>query len=154
MRWYEDEEYWKICEGAEELQKYWEQIGVISGDWVLTKDTREPFLVTDACIINNLRLRNGERGIDAIKSKSDLIWLPTQEDLQEMVFKDSKHAINGQVNIFANQFCLDTYRVHRGINSTATYFFDSWVKLWLALIMHELYQKKWNPETKKWEAEK
>jgi len=73
----------------------------------------------------------------------------SQEDLQEMV-KDRE--IN--IEYFSPSEESPSKDGRWCIMDCSTFYshwFDMAVKLWLAFVMHELYQKKWNPETRKWE---
>jgi len=135
MKCYQDKEYWEMCQRAGEIQARWL---LTTGDWVFSKETGEPFVVVDACIFDAVKLRNGESGVDSIQPHINLIWLPTQEDLQEMITDKGYF-----------RFSL-VERFYHFANKHANKF-NSMTKLWLAFVMHELYAKTWNPEKKEWE---
>jgi len=66
------------------------------------------------------------------------IWLPRQDQLQEMV--------RGKICDCTDPFCLliDFYRFVRGLPNPAPSYTDSMEQLWLAFVMHELHGKKWD----------
>jgi len=72
---------------------------------------------------------------------NEVIWLPRQDQIQEMVKKDS---INIELNKFY-VFCLEkNYAGH----NLPTAIFSSLEQLWLAFYMYEKHNKIWNGE--KW----
>jgi len=125
MKWYEDKEYREMCEGAEEIQK---------------QQAPEDSVIVD---------QNGK-----------LIWLPSQEDLQEMVIRFRSPASFWQIHFAFNYWLCETFSIgHPAVFGLDTAKvkragFTSLNQLWLAFVMHELYQKKWDPETKKWKKSK
>jgi hypothetical protein len=74
----------------------------------------------------------------------DVVWLPRQDQLQEMVFTNERDTINVQANRIINQFALVPYG---GTSCTATCYLKTWEQLWLAFVMHEKYGKHWNGNT-------
>ncbi len=128
MKWYEDPEYHLMCEGAEEIQK--EKIEIDFGDYYAWHDSNRATLHTNL----------------AIKKIGTTFWLPSQEDLQEMVVKiTTSDSLNQAILLY--KWIGENILYANGFN-------DSLTKLWLAFVMHELYQKKWNPESKEWEKTK
>ena len=69
------------------------------------------------------------------------IWLPRQDQIQEMMIKDS---INIELNKFY-VFCLEKDYIG---SSLPTAEFDSFEQLWLAFYMYEKHGKVWNED--KW----
>lgn len=78
------------------------------------------------------------------------IWLPRQDQLQDMVDWNNYHDCNniiGQDDLFW-WFChpksnTGDYKWEQNM-LTYVHSFSSREQLWLAFIMHEKYQKKWN----------
>jgi len=64
------------------------------------------------------------------------IWLPRQDQLQDMVEEESRYRLLDRFNSFFH--CL-----YRGFKCTDSCF-TSMEQLWLAFVMHKLYQKKWD----------
>ncbi len=80
---------------------------------------------------------------DKFFPSDEVIWLPRQDQLQEMYYKDDgRHSIDiintFQVELFGNLRYYDK--------------FNSMEQLWLAFVMKEKYNKIWNGED--WEKEK
>jgi len=80
----------------------------------------------------------------------ELIWLPTQEQLQEIYFNDNDLNFADIFNKFFWEFfymdnCMETDYVEP---LEKTKKFHSFVELWLAFVMHEKYHKIWTGE--KW----
>ena len=128
MKWYEDPEYQLMCEKAEEIQE--EKEFIYLGDWYFQG---QAYLWTATPIYRETR-----------------VWLPSQEDLQEMVSSDLR------IKLFDSNPALMSLKLFYDRISQNKYFwqFKTYNKLWLAFVYHELYQKKWNPESKKWEETK
>lgn len=174
MKWYEDKEYREMCEKAREiqLQKYkdgwqegdrvWdgEKVRVIGFDFIDLKHRQLKSSYFKFAILQDLKPSfeqemphqpiQAKTGEYIIIEYANPVWLPSQEDLQEMV-KDKE--IN--IEYFSpseespskdGRWCIMDY------STFYSHWFDRAVKLWLAFVMHELYQKKWNPEKKEWEV--
>lgn len=65
--------------------------------------------------------------------KSKDIWLPRQDQLQNMLFGKS---IQSQFNKLKKPLSIDTI--------------DTWEQVWLSIVMRENYQKTWDSYSKKW----
>jgi len=128
--------YIKMCEKNEDLQKQWLPI------------------IPDLCIRNHkirwlLRFTKDIFEIDKNIDK----WLPTQEQLQEMVLKD----IDDLEVSFTNK---DISAIEANIwlkkdgkwDSFEPLFADNWNTLWLQIYMLMKYSKTWTGET--WEVAK
>ena len=113
-------EYIKMCEKAEEIQKLWKPT---VADFHTSYDWKEFHTVE----------------FDYDSSKIDIlgcpphIWLPRQDQLQEMVKSDT--IINWDFYHFIND----------GLTDYLDYF-NSMEQLWLAFVMKEKYNKTWNGE--------
>jgi len=120
----------KQCEQAEEIQKLWKPELL---DKVITKKT----------LTNNNYSQNAVGYIKDFEHPYDeyyyknygYIWLPTQEQLQEMWW-DKDSALHPKDMFRRFSLVLD-------INEDYFYLFLSPNELWLAVVMHELYNKRW-----------
>ena len=116
----------KMCEKAEEIQKEWKpQIGDFvaeqyqSGIYVSTIIKKETeFLIRTS-------LQEG-----TLHKKDELIWLPRQDQLQEMIKEKGGWSNYGLVAHFYN-FIKDLHPD------------TSMEQLWLAFVMSEKYRKDW-----------
>ena len=129
-------EYIKMCEKAKEVQKEWKTPG--DNDCYIYTD--EPIKVW--FFPSDLR---GRVSIGEWK----LIWIPRQDQLQEMVIGES----NDFIGLLSKAFCWT--KEYKTINNIAVYYtskFNSMEQLWLAFVMEEKYNKIWNG--KKWEKKK
>lgn len=145
MQWYEDKEYWAMSEGAEEIQNKAKKVLKIP-----------PKTIThlrdgNVCVDGDGRFWQG----DLICGGAFQIF--SQEDLQEMVIRFRSPASFWQIHFAFNYWLCETFSIgHPAVFGLDTAKvkragFTSLNQLWLAFVMHELYQKKWNRETKKWE---
>ena len=145
------ETYIKMCEKAEEIQHghKWEY-----GDWFIAEFTH--WIIGDASFVYEpdkeglyhrldkpgAILTQTEKYIDGYLGEK-LIWLPRQDQLQEMLFNIGN--IFSPVNAIAsmNDFIYyENKRVkYRGLP------FTSMEQLWLAFVMKEKYNKVWEGES-------
>lgn len=143
-----DELYIKMAEKAEEIQELWEPK---EGDRVyhsfdFSKKTKNP---RDACQAVHILVDEHQSniynpyfcplvGIFSLASLKGLVtWLPTQEDLQEMVGGFEAGFVNwlGWLrNIYGWEYFYPSNRKYR---------FTSMNQLWLAFVYHENYGKYW-----------
>lgn len=148
------EQYIKMCEGAKEIQELWDRDEFnnvfVLGDhimlgsnynWVENKNWKP--------LSNMWRYRYENSKGEQVKSNHRTIvhpsgmtvececWLPRQDQLQEMVWTDLRP--QGQLEMAWKWRC-DLGK--RG------YFnrFETMEQFWLALVMHELYEKEWRKE--------
>jgi len=120
------EQYIKMCEKAEELQEIWEPQPF---DNFCYRHHRE-----DAPWWWSKLDRFGE-----INKKRDIhIWLPRQDQLQEMLKVDYDQRI---ISIWEMERFLEFYK-------TKWKIFETMEQLWLAFVMKEKYGKIW--DGKKW----
>ena len=75
----------------------------------------------------------------------EIIWLPTQSQLQEMVRTVYLYELINQFNNWFDDQVL--------IEGLAKFDNASMEQLWLAFVMKELYQKIWSKEKEKWICE-
>lgn len=124
-------EYIKMCEKTEEIQRerQWQEDQWKEGD-CFTTSTGIIGFHCEGCAIEY-----GQR--------DDNIWLPRQDQLQEMVHILTPTDLNYLVskdNLFDGDFCggrwIDAYYLK----------FTSLEQLWLAFVMKEKYNKIWNGE--------
>ena len=120
-------EYIEMCRKATEIQAKWEPK---AGDWfvflssvLVCTSSGSQGLITDQ---NHVVYEENERD-----------WLPHQDQLQDML-KD---------NMGLQPEFLAKYLYEFAVQKEAK-LYDSMEQLWLAFVMHELYQKKW--EGKEW----
>ena len=149
------ETYIKMCEKAEEIQPCLDDKDGVGGTWVSslilyhTAPMNQPhnrdgyYHVTDEVAVRRCEQCGNED--DYIKS-SRAIWLPRQDQLQEMVFGTGQTwegmAIVGQAQTildFGNELWSESEKVRTAVPQT-------WEQLWLAFVMKEKYQKIWNDE--------
>lgn len=168
MKWYEDPVYIKMCEKAEELQKDWKPD---VGDYLLRRYTvfGEPLDSTmwpnkkdkEELIILNYHsglpewwhsvTPDGESRLaqfpdTSSRVKATCIWLPRQDQLQEMVkWKDET---DGQLLDRCHVWFLDWAHT-----KSSEPFNLSMEQLWLAFVMKEEYQKRWDSDKSEWVKE-
>ena len=117
-------EYVKMCKKAKEIQKNWIPK---TGDILAKEINKYSFAILVVYLSYN-----------ATRIK-DYIWLPTQEQLQKMIFK------NVSVIFMLNGFykwCMENLEY---INQ-----FTTMEELWLAYVMYEKYSKIWDNKKGKW----
>lgn len=132
------ETYIKMCQKAVEIQKEWK---VEKGDWYILVEEK-----IDKCV-NSIKkgvpecvglitfpyneeeigILDGYDDRDFFK-RTDFVWLPRQDQLQEMINVPDK------VNLL--------YRLVEYADGWSC----SWEQLWLVFVVHEKYHKKWNGE--------
>ncbi len=110
-------EYVLMCDKAKEIQKLWKHSKRNSGDWYFHKELNCAYVVTDI-----------------EQNNSDCIWLPRQDQLQEMVL------------ILCNFPCqvlsfLDTWIDKNNIKKSS---FRSMEHLFISFVMKWNWNKVWN----------
>ena len=112
----------KQCEQAEEIQNEWTQ-----RDWDIFayRYSKGLGMVWEVIGVKNRSLY----------IKENCIWLPTQEQLQEMIGKQSVK-LDGEISRMANMFFISN-------NNQML-----WNEFWLMYVMHEKWNKIWTGE--KW----
>ena len=130
--------YMKMCEKAEEIQNGWKSN---NGDFYTVKGS-----------YNDASVMLFDYGLEFLK-KSDLIWLPRQDQLQEMVRekKTPETDMDEPNAMLLDRFYSWMFKERGGKWA----FYDagraSMEQLWLAFCMSGRYGKKW--ERNKWVAQ-
>ena len=114
-------EYIKMCEKAEEIQK-WTYKNRDQFDYMFSKHTEDVVRAID---------------IWCGLSSDDWIWLPRQDQLQEMIPKFKK---DENIDLYWMLKALHDFQVLY----TADLGIKSMEQLWLAFVMKEKYNKVWN----------
>jgi len=146
--------YIKMCKEAEEIQKDWKpkvgdycicSRGMIG---ILTSDKKQKVTYPDGntgYAYVGVRLRDG-----ASWSSRKPIWLPTQEQLQEILWQHLRKGWNvgdsckfGVLLVAFNNY-VDNFGV------SVVNAFTSYQELWLDLVMGEKYNKIWWHGKGKW----
>ncbi len=149
------EEYVLMCRKAVEIQEKWKSK---KGDWFLPRlNMNVRICIRDDALVDNL---------NSIWSKKDSIFLPRQGQLQGMVDWENedycgfvKPNFLARETRFWNWMHIEKKRfIPKGVCAQATSvtsgddgfnrFYTSMEQLWLAFVMHEKYDKKW--EDKSW----
>jgi len=123
-------EYIDMCEKAYEIQNL-KKYSFSNGDYY-----NEGFLFY--IDVNNIN--NGDVNTFGTE-KGENIWLPRQDQLQELISKDICRLVNGFESYTSN---LDSEK-----NGFADEY-NTYEKLWLAFVMKEKYNKIWNRFKQKW----
>ena len=121
--------YIKQCEASEEIQKWW-----FPDICDLYYDKSEKKTKPITFLAEKIWLTERTRGCN-------FIWLPTQEQLQEMVDRD-------WYKVFC-KFLLWHWNSEPNAKEFAS-MFNSMNEVWLAFVMKEKYNKIWTGE--KWET--
>ena len=74
------------------------------------------------------------------------IWLPRQDELQQMVKQESDKNYDWQVQLSQLDSFVTERSVHGESFSDYSCQFETWEQLWLAFVMHERYGRRWNGE--------
>lgn len=145
------EKYIEMCEKATEIQEMWQYD---DGDFYLhrftTRNVEEDRfkwmigkeIVMTMCISCNIRDSYGDQYVSEYNPKGENIWLPRQDQLQEIVFEGETFGSHVATAMFK---LLSDY-LHRITNPKCEYWhdFESLEQLWLAFTMKERYDKVWN----------
>jgi len=127
--------YIEMCEGAEEIQKIGKEIPMLKGDDMFYHPSVD--VVEIWC-----RWLQLEKGKDFLEN---LIWLPRQNELQEMVLKSFDVVEKIQA---LKDFIFIT---HKKIGPNDVWMTDDYImslesmeQLWLCYVMEEKFKKSWN----------
>lgn len=137
--------YIKMCEKNEDLQKAWNPK---FGDYCQLKEYKSLMIVMGVIESHDIRCisyKYRRTGYGAERYlKDNLIYLPTQEQLQEMINAFSNYE---RINRFYEFVHLDADEY--GYKKWCEFVNDaSMNELWLAFVMYEKYHKTWTGE--KW----
>ena len=114
--------YIKMCD-CEEIQKQW---SMKAGDWLRIRGSKYVSLAYESTA-------RGESGF----AEPDAVWLPRQDQLQEMVKEKFLGWTYPGVLNELQKLCFEISH------------YDSMEQLWLAFVMKELYSKTWDGD--KWQ---
>ena len=141
------DEYTQMCQAAIEIQKKWQPK---DGDLFYSFYSKEDqqFIKKNFkgessgffSYITNLKFLDGSSGSCTKHLKAKCIWIPRQEDLQNIYFGDE------QIKHFYFEW-LDDYIDLFGCNKESG---ENLTLLWLVFIMGELYDKFWDKDSKQW----
>ncbi len=124
------ETYIKMCESAEEIQEQKENIA--KGDyWCWSSYPGQTYWKTDNYPLPKIRSTKHHT--------AERIWLPRQDQLQEMVKRYSLAELCCDFEVFATSRYQDT-------ENTTAFLFTSMEQLWLAFVMKEKHNKVWGGE--------
>ena len=141
------EKYIKMCEKAEEIQRRWKPV---IGDWLCWKidyEDRLIMIVYDTQKISSALsmlfvVSPFNKYKTALKIK-EAIWLPRQDQLQEMILEEEK-----MTNcLLLTEMFVEFLDKHR------EWLFESLCsmeQLWLIFVMWELYGKIWDDGKEEW----
>lgn len=129
-------EYIDMCKKAKEIQDLWNPS---AGDWIYSAEQDRLFCLGDEIFDDGYVFSPRDYGIPLRKAYPDIIWLPRQDQLQEMVdcWAD-RDFINREMNYFANWVYFHTDDP------------TSWEKFWLVFVMWVKYKKIWDKEADDW----
>ncbi len=134
-------EYIELCKQATEIQELWQYE---DGDYFQTRFEKSDgdyfkgrTIVTCLCVAHNIKDSYGDTYVNEDAPKGKYIWLPRQDQLQEMLTFDARSYL-ALIKDFAYANALN-FTSLRNIS-----VFSSMEQLWLAFVMYEKYQKKWN----------
>lgn len=75
------------------------------------------------------------------KYRENDVWLPRQDQLQEILISYNKLELKNSV-----------YILNKWLSKTTIWReFDSWEQIWLVVVMNECFKKRWNGNIKNWE---
>ena len=140
------ETYIKMCEKAVEIQKQrligfdWQE-----GDWYhWWSDVNDSVKYNDDQVLSE---NFSYEWCEEEKREVNNIWLPRQDQLQEMVAMDTCSYISFPVLLLSSlgEFTNRGLAPDEGWNDYALSF-TSMEQLWLAFVMKEKYNKTWNGE--------
>jgi len=128
-------EYIKMCNKAVEIQPLFKCLGDI-----VSWDNGRVFLVVKCYpdSVNGIRIKEWENDEEIDLASNATVFLPRQDQLQEIIEKDLHEKIYellSMFNGFVDEYCR-----------TPECNFTSWEQLWLAFVMKEKYNKTWNGE--------
>ena len=154
-----NETYIKMCEKAEEMQAQWKPV---LGDWICsaTQTLRNKKSGRNVRVVQYVEDKRGYPIIHSRESMGtmdakycvDIIWLPRQDQLQEVMGLSDRQLMkqfrNFLIWITGVPECYDRYNTGESFPDTMPYgvFLPSFEQLWLAFVMKEKYNKVWNGE--------
>jgi hypothetical protein len=138
-------EYAKMCEKAEEIQKLWEPV---VGDFVRAEYVSiiREYGISSGASIFPLFTRAGKW---AWYNKEDMVWLPRQDQLQDMIDDEYQKIskfwrfVDFLKSPYDKRSHQNTWVVWTNMNGENA---GSQEQLWLAFVMREKFGKTWNGE--------
>lgn len=136
------ESYIKMCEKAEEIQAQWLNHDT-EGDFAVSTKTIEGYNGFWELKANEVMIVGNDSEYDlTIEQQADIdetgaIWLPRQDQLQEMVGVNWVRTLN-DFGWWVNDNSADEWSFDNVL------FWGSMEQLWLAFVMKEKYNKVWN----------
>ncbi len=126
--------YIKMCD-CPEIQNDW---GLNAGDWFVWRDRR--YSRESAYLLTNCECDHPECDcqIYGTVTGDNAIWLPHQDQLQEMMRKDW-----GGTEVIIQQVMYAFYHWLKCIDVSYHNTFDSMEQLWLVFVMEERHGKVW-----------
>lgn len=155
---YKDDIFLKMCHKAEIIQKDWK---VKTGDQVYyyhkqNLGWRKSFVTTDFVytddkftILDGLASQSGghyDYTSVAKIHRSDIIWLPRQDQLQKILGKQQEFILGVDCSCQEAWSQIGAINNFKGINWDYLRSMASMEQLWLAFVMKEKYNKTWNGE--------
>jgi len=134
MKFYEDKNYIEMCEKAEEMQEKWKPE---RGDYYRKYHFSKNKVKIYSKIAVYPPLSNHKRFLlkNIGKKNSPFVWLPRQDQLQEMLF-DEFYDNPFDIEIIFNEWMvLDKYILMK---------YNFLEEAWLEFVMKEKYNKVWN----------
>ena len=125
-------QYIKMCEEAVEIQTVWEPS---EGDFVAEIESKHLTHILKESARGGLIIEVGWDGDHYDFMREDSVWLPRQDQLQEMVGVHLPKLVD---NFW--QWLYDK----TGYETVLMDTFTSFEQLWLAFVMHEKYGKRWD----------
>lgn len=124
----------KMCERAEEIQKEWE---CMVGDYYKLPHKETKLILVEVTTRNLYEYL-----------KSNGIFLPRQDQLQEMVKGDFGTCLNDLAKFckYVFRYNANTFMLSFSPNYGLPPSLKSFEQLWLAFVMKELYNKVWTGE--------
>lgn len=153
------EGYIKMCEKAKEIQKLWEPQ---AWDWFAVKkgwddkeyyDWRKHATCYAVWIISGYETDSGYYGpsfdeMEEEEYKEHCIWLPRQDQLQEMLIGDYGESDDKSYILLYKDFVSFLEKVFNEWEDIAE---KTPEKAWLAFVMYKRYGKRWNDWNNVWE---
>jgi hypothetical protein len=129
-----------MCEKATEIQdshreEKWKSTGKWKAGDFWVDIARSPVHVVD-------NYQDAWRDVpDYIHHPYECVWLPRQDQLQEMIVKEESAKL-ADLEMRFHDFCLDPTTIYVRKKK----YLHSMEQLWLAFVMREKYNKVWNGE--------
>ena len=141
--------YIKMCEEAEEIQKKW---NFEDGDFYLHRfpDKEGHFVGKEInmclCPSCNVKDSHGDTHVNEYCPKGRNIWLPRQDQLQEII---DWEGLPVDCGVGLHFICNELIQFLKQ-NQSQTQQLNSMEQLWLAFIMKEKFNKIWDNKEETW----